>query len=290
MRRIVFILFLIFALMMPVSAQAESSAKPILYTFYRQVGWGDRIEIGYVDSKGGLWVLNGNDSELHWPYQTDEQIHFLSERKFEKTGTLAFDDFFAFKSLVSSVSISEEKPHPAANDAGIEQTYAIRYDNQGSAEPVLLGVSGDDFFENTDPDAQSLYRSARLLFPNVTSYAGDELMGPMGFIPVSISSFLGLKDLSGATVQAYYNDCEAGPSEIILTEEEQAQILDQAENGMVTGKVSAIETTGGFWTFYFNRGEEHLGQINLYDGLLYCSDGMYSIDISGQESIDHSDH
>ena len=49
----------------------------ILYTAYRQMGWGDAVQIGAVDEKGGLWVSTGYDSELKWPYGWERQLEYL---------------------------------------------------------------------------------------------------------------------------------------------------------------------------------------------------------------------
>ena len=270
------LLVFLFSFLLPFSACAEASPRPILYTYYRQMGWGDRIELAYVDSDGDLWALDGHDGNLHWPYKTDEQLRFLAENSFEKIGRLKSDDLFDLKSLVNAVRESDEPSYPAACDAGTEKTYAVRYDRAGNAEAILLGMSGDDVFENTDPNAQGLYLAARRLFPGVTAYGGS--MGPAGFIPADLADFCGLGSLSGATVRASYNDCESGPSEISLSREQQKQILEAVRSSVVTGKVSACDTTGGYRTYSFFQGDRYLGGINIYEGLLYRSDGMYSIE------------
>ncbi len=278
MKKACSVLLAIVFLMAPSSqAYAKALAEPVLYTYYRQIGWGDRVEIGYVDSSGDCWLLTGSDSELKWPYRPDEQIQYLTEHSFEKMGTLKSDDLFALKSLVYAVKPSTEPSHPAANDAGTERTYAVRYDKDGAPEPVLLGMSGDDMFENTDPNAQGLYLIARRLFPKVTAYG--ENMGPAGFTPISIAEFCNLGSLTGATVKAVYNDCEAGPNDIALSRAEQNEILRFASKGIVTGKVSAVSITGGFRTYYFYRGGKCLGSFDIYNSLLYRNDGMYSIEV-----------
>jgi len=269
-------LIAILSLLFPASqAYAKGDPEPILYTYYRQMGWGDRVEIGYVDSSGDCWMLTGSDSELSWPYKTDEQIQFLRTHSFEKTGSLKSGELFDLKSLVSTVKPSDDPSHPAANDAGTERTYAVRYNKDGTPEPVLLGMSGDDVFENTDPAAQGLYLAVRNLFPSVTAYGGD--MGPAGFPPVRITEFCGLDNLNGASVRAVLNDCESGPEEIELSRDEQQDILKLIKNGFVTGKVNAVGTTGGFRTYFFYRGDKSLGSIDIYGDLLYWTDGMYSI-------------
>ena len=133
-------------------------------------------------------------------------------------------------------------------------------------------------FENTDFNAQGLYSAIHTLFPDITCYAGDEQIGPKGFIPVSITEFCNLGDLTGAAVTAYFNDCEGGPFEIEMSREEQAAFVDDVLHSVVTGKVSAACTTGGFRDYFFSKGDQTLGRIAIYDGLLYCSDGMYSFE------------
>ncbi len=264
-----------YLMLAPATAHADTvSPRPILYTYYRQMGWGDRVEIGYVDSNGDLWKLEGNDLELEWPFNAEQQLQYLRKHEFEKTGTLEFDDLFDLKSLVASVQEFDGSPTAAANDAGTERTYAVRYDREGNSESVLLGMSGDDMFENRDSNAQGLYLAAHKLFPHVTCYGPP--MGPTGFIPVRITDFCGLGDLSGCTVTATFIDCEAGPKQITLTDEKQAELLNDLLNRVVTGKVSAVDTTGGYRIYYFYRGDDCLGSISVYNGLLYLSDGMYA--------------
>ena len=267
---------LLLALLLSPPASAQKSPRPILYTYYRQMGWGDRIELGYVDTVGDLWALNGHDAKLHWPYDTEEQIQFLADHEFEHIGRMEYEDLFDLKSLVLAAEKDEGAPYSAACDAGTQYTYAVRYDKDGNAEPVLLGMSGDSCFENTDPNAQGLYLAARRLFPNVTCYAG--LMGPVGFLPVRIIDFCKLGDLTGSTVKAWYIDCESGPRELALNAKDQSIILDDIQNGIVTGKVSASGITGGYRDFSFWRGDKCIGRISIYNGLLYCSDGMYAIE------------
>ena len=85
------LLTFLFSVLLPFSACAEASPRPILYTYYLQMGWGDRLEIAYLDSDGNLWALDGYESTLHWPYKTEEQLQFLAENSFENIGRLKFD-------------------------------------------------------------------------------------------------------------------------------------------------------------------------------------------------------
>ena len=278
MKRIIIVFFLILVFLFSVPGYADKpSVRPILYTYYRQLGWGDSVQIGYVDSNGNLWALKGNDSELEWPGGRENQLRYLEEKNFENIGKLDYDDLFDLKSLVGVVKDDMLPVLPGANDAGTESTYAIQYDRDGNANTVLLGMSGDDVYENLDPSAQGLYLAARRLFPYVTCYGGS--IGPVGFIPVSLTAFCHLGDLSRASVKAYYMDCETGPKERELSEEDQSEIIDVIMNSNVTGKVSATDITGGFTDYCFYNGDEDLGHISIYNGKLYHSDGMYSIAI-----------
>ncbi len=281
MKRIIVVCFLVLPFLFSVSAYADQApVHPILFTYYLQIGGGDSVQIGYVDSNGDLWALDGNDSELEWPGGRENQLRYLEEHEFEKIGKLDHDDLFDLKSLVGVVKEDDGPALPGANDAGTESTYAIQYDREGNAVPVLLGMSGDDIYENPDPSAQGLYLAARRLFPHVTCYGGD--IGPVGFIPVSLTFFCHLGDLSRASVEAYYMDCETGPKQRELSEEEQSEIITEIMNSNVTGKVSATDTTGGYTDYYFYNGDEELGHISIYDGKLYHSDGMYSIALKAE--------
>lgn len=278
MKRIFVVCFFVLAFLISVPGYADKPpVRPILYTYYRQLGWGDSVQIGYVDSNGDLWALKGNDSELEWPSGRENQLRYLEEHQFEKIGKLDHDDLFDLESLVGVVKKDEGPALPGANDAGTESTYAIQYDRDRNANTVLLGMSGDDVYENLDPNAQGLYLAARRLFPFVTCYGGS--IGPVGFIPVSLTSFCHLGDLHGASVKACYMDCETGPKERDLSTEEQSDIINEIMNSNVTGKVSATDITGGFTDYYFYNENEELGHISIYNGKLYHSDGMYSIAI-----------
>ena len=63
MKRIIVVCFFVLAFLISVPGYADKPpVRPILYTYYRQLGWGDSVQIGYVDSNGDLWALKGNDS------------------------------------------------------------------------------------------------------------------------------------------------------------------------------------------------------------------------------------
>ena len=60
MKRFV-MLVLVLALLMT-AAQAETGRTILLYTDYEQLGWGDALQIGWVDSEGGMWLWEGHAS------------------------------------------------------------------------------------------------------------------------------------------------------------------------------------------------------------------------------------
>ena len=272
------IALLLTALVFP--AQAAKAARPILFGAYRQVGWGDRVQIACIDEMGGLWAAEGSDSVLHWPYKTEEQLTYMQEKgKLAQVGQLASDDLFDLKSLVASVKPQEGKPQPWACDAGTESVYAVRYGADGAAECVLLAMTGDDWFENTDPNAQALYLGLHRLFA-LTSYIG-EYPGGWGFQPISLADFCGFGglDLKDAVIAAQYNDCESGPQALEITETEEKALRRLAAEGRVTGKANATTTTGGTVSIVFRDPEgQYLCSFELYHGLLVRSDGMYTIE------------
>ena len=258
-------------------AHAEKPPKIILLTVYQQMGWGDRIDVGLVDDKGGLWTMTGSASALGWPGGLEAQLEYLmTAAPLEQIGALSADDLFALNSLIVSAEPGEGKPYPAANDAGTEISYALRYDAEGTVDAVRLGMSGDDVYENFDPNAQALYLVLRLLFPNVACYGGT--MGPAGFQPVPVAQFLGLdpEAIRTATIKESYIDCETGPKEAPNADE---SVRDLVLNGTVVGKANAMSLTGGTTVFgFYDADGAYLGSVELYRGLLVTNDGMYRIE------------
>ena len=260
------------------ATQAETRRerpKMILLTIYQQMGWGDRIDVGCVDEKGGVWTMTGSASSLGWPGGIEAQLAFLHDTALlEKIGELNSDELFDLKGLIACTEAQIVKPSPVADDAGTEASYTIRYSD--TPEVVCLGMSGDDVYENTDPNAQAIYALLRQLFPNVTSY-GDT-MGPKGFQPISVAEFLGLdrETIRTAQIREYINDCEAGPIEVESVDE---SIRDIVLNGTVTGKANATMVTGGTASIgFYDENDNYLGGFELYKGLLVTRDGMYRIE------------
>ena len=265
------------------AAAEETAARPqiILYTCYQE-DEGDRIQIGCVDEKGGIWTVTGTWEELQWPFRPEDQAAWLaSSRKLVKERDMSHDELFAMKSLFYGMPDQGRQWTAAADDAGIESTWAVFRTKKEDAKYILLGMSGDVVFENTDPNAQALYLQARQLFPGVTSYAGEEWMGPAGFRPVPVMTFLGREDvdLTDAEVEATVTDCEAGPRRIELAEPEKEGIIRMALNGRVTGKANGLMVTGGTTVYTFRRRDgSYLMSLELYDGMLVYLDGMYRLE------------
>ena len=286
MKKIFYALVLILMTCLLLTGTGAVSAEPdapriILYTYYRQMGWGDRVQIGWVDEDGGFRLLTGHDSRLEWPYKPAEQLEYLSQaEKFDAEDTLRHDDIFSIQSLVCNVEDRGSRSIPAANDAGTEKSYAVRYSKDGEPEFILLGMSGDDFFENLDPNAQALYLLLRRLFPAVTSYAYGPI-GPQGFAPVPFAAFTGLDPdaLMNADVKAVLMDCEAGPIPLEITAESKAALLSLIRNGRVTGRADCVVSTGGMTEYsFFDEDDNWIGSVEFEDGLLVWDAGHYYVE------------
>ena len=265
--------------MTAITAQATATPerpRMILLTVYQQMGWGDKIDVGCVDEEGGIWTITGSASSLGWPSGIEAQLIYLHDTALlEKIGEFNSDELFDLKGLIACTEAQPVKASPVANDAGTEISYAIRYSD--APEAVRLGMSGDDVYENTDPNAQALYALLRKLFPNVTCY-GDT-MGPAGFQPIPAIEFLGLdrEVVQSAKIKAYINDCEAGPMEAKSVDE--GAVREIVLRGTVTGKANATLVTGGTTSFgFYDEEDNYLGGFELYRGLLVRSDGMYRIE------------
>lgn len=260
---------------------AESADRPkiILYTAYCQTGgWDDVVQIGCVDEKGGLWQAEGSNADLKWPYKAEEQLAWLAQSPLlVQTGKLDSGELFDLKGLVAGAEDRGTETAGAADDAGTEYSWAVKRGRDGGSEYVLLGASGDELFENTDPDAQALYLKLRQLFPHVTSYAGEKGMGPQGFVPVLFRAFCGWPDADpdGAAVEALEIDCEAGPMAREVTEKEREEILRLVKEGRVTGKANATGVTGGTTAYVVRLKDGTTVSFEIYEGLLAWTDGMY---------------
>lgn len=268
------------------SAAAAESEKPriILYTCYTYEGpEGLHLQAGCVDEDGGLWTLDRLVPDYDWSTGIDEYLSALLEAG-ELTPAGRFTEFnkidmFDLNGLIVCTEDQGNETEAVCEGAGAESSYAIVRDDDGNTRKILLGVSGDSRFENTDPNAQALYRLLRELFPEVENYAYSD-MGPRGFRPVSLIEFCGWQDIdfSRVTVLCADMDCEAGPIDVDLTDEDRERVLELAATGIVTGKANATMTTGGTTAYWFEDEEgNYLGGLDLYSGLLVWNDGMYYI-------------
>ena len=277
------ILVLLAGILLPGTGKttAESDTpRIILYTYYRQMGWGDRVQIGSIDENGVLRTLSGHDSDLKWPYKPEEQLEYLSQTdKFAIAGTLKYTELFAAKSLIFHAEDQGSRSIPAACDAGTEKSYAVRYEKDGSRAIVLLGMSGDDFFENLDPDTQALYLLLRHMFPGVTSYAyGPDAMGPQGFEPIPFAEFTGLDadTAMNSEIRSGYIDCEAGYIPLELTEEEKTGLLSLILEGKVTGKADCLMSGGDIYSYaFYDPDGSFIESLDFSEGLLIRSGCRY---------------
>jgi len=97
--------------------------------------------------------------------------------------------------------------------------------------------------------------------------------------PVPVWKFChGLRDgLDSAVITAEKTSCLEGPLPVEITAEEAEQIRSLAINGMVTDKANEISVTGGTWIYTFETpGGKHLLSVEMFEGLIVGSDGMYN--------------
>lgn len=271
MKRFV-MLVIVLALLLTAPALAGTQRTILLYTDYEQAGWGDALQLGWVDSEGEMWFWEGHAGETDWPDARDEKLTWmLSRTDAVSLGKLPDEALANLKGLI--LSLPEVRPswQTAACDAGTEESYAVR---DGAA--ILLGGSGDDWCENTDPSAQALYLMLRKCFPGVKSYWGEAGMSPQGFQAVSVPVFCGYwgTDFDGGRWTRAELECEAGLGEEI----ELDAAPDWFADGMVTGKASSMGATGNttIYTCYDADGLP-LASFEFYGELLVRSDGMYYV-------------
>ena len=235
-----------------------------------------------MDEAGVVRTLSGVYSEAGWPSESGEQLEYLSQtEKFNEESTLNSDDLFVLKSLISAVEKQEYIPtYTNILDGGTEESCSVRYSRDGEAETILLGMSGEVLFENTDPNAQALYKRLRSLFPGVPSDAYDPGLGPEGFQPVPLMEFAGfdVEIVMNAEIAAFQMDCEEGPIPIELSDEEKDALRNLIRNGEVIGKADCVSSSGGGESYSFLDADVRLlGNVDFEDGLLVMNDGRYYV-------------
>ena len=96
----------------------------------------------------------------------------------------------------------------------------------------------------------------------------------------SLFEFCGydLPALEGVSLIAYWDDCEAGASELELSEAQRAEIVERLTHSYVTGKQTDMLTTGETTTYCFvNTEGETLARFTFFGDLLVMPDGMYGV-------------
>lgn len=253
----------------------QQARNIILLTEYQQMGWGERFQLGALDDQGILWTF-GSSTREDIPYESEALVAWAeSSDRLEAVGSIPNEALTDIISLVETVPAQKVVSHSYACDTGTQTSYAVRKGRQNKLEIIVLGMAGDETFENTDPAAQSLYKALLSLFRSVTSYAGEEHIAPAGFRTVDILTFCGYHgvDLTKYTMTAYANDCETGASE---TEPELS--AEDIMSMRVTGKQNSMATTGNTVTYCFTDPDGTLmAAFEFYNGLLVCSDGMYTV-------------
>jgi hypothetical protein len=193
----------------------------------------------------------------------------------------------------ASITAAEGSPEETGANTDETAIYALKNKKDGSTESVLLGMSGRRLFENTDPDAQALYQFMWMqLFREDETFKPSygfaaEGIAPYGFRTVSVREFFGLEKANAATVviTAMENDCEEGPKEVPVTEQDREWVLAILERGIITRKVNDLSVTGGTASYLFHSEEgEYLGSIELYKRLAVKNDGMYQMSLPTQST------
>lgn len=252
-------------------------------TTYVQAGWGDSIQIGYIDEDGDLWSLSAKNNDINLPTDAEEQLRFLEENRIgERIGALPEDILSDVLRLVACVSASDTEPVGAADDAGTQLSCAARSSASGERELIMLGISGDFLLVNTDPAAQALYAVLREYFPDVTDYEGESI-APRGFAEQSLLAFCGITQVipEDVSVEVCSLDCESGPVPLDVSAEQAADFLARLPRMRVTGMKNCFCVTGGttIWTVNTASGE-HIASFEFYGDALVRSDGMYSVELA----------
>ena len=257
--------------------KTQETPRIILYTCYTNL-FPDGLELqaGCVDEDGGLWTLELRDADMSSYATVGEYLAAMLEAgKMTSAGKLDVD-MFELNSLVLSAEDRGKELEAVCEGAGAESSWAVAWDVDDHAAEILLGVSGDSKFENTDPNAQALYLVLRETFPGVTNFAWSD-MGPRGFEPVPVVEFCGWQDIDfdKVTIECYLDDCLVGPIPEILTDADRAEVIEIVTAGKVVGKANATLLTGGTTSYAFIDGEgNYLAELTLFTGLLVRNDGM----------------
>ena len=178
-------------------------SEVMLMSVYRQQGWGDRLQIGVIDFDGVVWYAEFDEGLSDFPSDGEGRLEYVkSHAILSKYAELDNYDTERIRSILWSIEPAEVNVQPTACDAGTQASYAVSYGRDGARPVITLGVSGDDLYENTDPNAQELYLVLRQAFPQLISYHGTEGMSPVGFAPVPIMEPLAVLDMPQPATRA----------------------------------------------------------------------------------------
>ena len=265
-----------------------------------------RARLTCLDRDGTLWT--NEQWEYTWPYSAEEALQAVIERRGMKEyalnqefsgimGNLNEDEANSsgvwrdLVSLADTVMPGTEMAQKTGIDDGAEYIYAVRKNQDGDMEAVLLGVAGSRVYENTDPAAKTMYQFMWRILRG-TEFGSDwpvfgyaaQPVAPRGESMVSVKEFFHLKDFNAEElkVTAVMTDCEEGLIPVQMTEEDAERIRVLADRGVVIGKRDSWVVTGGT-TIYDLRdaaGNE-IGQIETseHDSLAVAADGMYQLSI-----------
>ena len=269
----------------------EERPQVFLYSVRRPNPGNGSIGVICIDEAGDLWSVEKAD--VKYPFREEDILQLLRERRGMKletnligSGTDAGTNREKIRSLADMAKVvpqADGSPAKTGVDIGEDAVYALRTDREDNQETVLLGMSGSWVFENRDPNAQALY-----LFMYRTKTFGmpigfaAEGLAPHGFEMVSVRDFFGLQkaDPETVTISAVMQDCEAGPIECEMTEQDRKEILALLERGVIIGKENDWMVTGGTTSYSFSDAEGNwLGSIELYQGLAVGRYGMYRISL-----------
>ena len=292
MKKYPVVLILVMAAVLCFSAAATADGqRVILYSVLKEKteDGSTGISLCCIDADGELWSLEAADAE-----EDEEILQLLQERRGMKSeGKITGSKYggkYVDRERIKELAVMAETVEKAAGvpeetGAGIGEysVYAVQYDPDGNPEPVLLGVSGDAVFENTDPGAQALYRVMTYFqcFGLPCGFA-EEGLTPHGFTMVTAREFFHLENVNAETaaITAVMTDCEEGYIDIRMTDEDRRKVTAILERGVVIGKENPWLVTGGTMRYIFrDENGEYLGTIETYeeDGLAVAGDGMYRL-------------
>ena len=267
----------------------EDRPRVFLYSVLKEEPDSTSISVCCIDEAGDLWSADMADAE-------EDILQLLWERRgMKQDSNLKMRDVDLSNMKDAKISdlagmaqvVTEGRGSPEATGAGIGENaiYALQYDTEGNPTPVLLGVNGDAVYENTDPNAQTLYQYMRMhqSFYAPCNFATEGLT-PRGFRMVTVRQFFGMEnvDAKTAVITAAMTDCEEGFIDVQLTEEDREKAAALLERGVIIRKESPWLDTGGTMCYFFrDETGKDLGCIETCeeDGLAVGNDGKYRLSL-----------